>query len=267
MDDRLAARLHRRGSDLRHAHQGELHSGKKIAVVYQNDDYGKDYLYGFRAALGKSYADANIVAREAVEATATIRGVADGARSGRAAQPIFAVFQLPTPTVRTVATGKALGFNPEQIYMNSVAAIKPAMDGMVASAGAPYVNGIITDRVLQGSDRPEVGQRRGDEAVPHDHREVRAGANANDPQVLYGVAKAETFVQALYKAGKNLDARGPDERAPEHELRRTSSRFRAWCRRRRRPTSSSSARCSSSGTTPRHDCGCRSGRLVEGRPR
>ena len=25
----------------------------------------------------------------------------------------------------------------------------------------------------------------------------------NDPQVLYGVAKAETFVQVLYKAGKN----------------------------------------------------------------
>jgi hypothetical protein len=29
------------------------------------------------------------------------------------------------------------------------------------------------------------------------------GANANDPQVLYGVAKAETFVQVLYKVGKN----------------------------------------------------------------
>ena len=45
--------------------------GKKIAIVYQNDDYGKDYLYGFRAALGKKYADANVVAQEAVEATAT----------------------------------------------------------------------------------------------------------------------------------------------------------------------------------------------------
>ncbi len=45
--------------------------GKKIAIVYQNDDYGKDYLYGFRAALGKSYADANVVAQEPVETTAT----------------------------------------------------------------------------------------------------------------------------------------------------------------------------------------------------
>ncbi len=34
------------------------------------------------------------------------------------------------------------------------------------------------------------------------------GLNANDGQVYYGVAKAETFVQALYKAGKNLTRAG-----------------------------------------------------------
>ena len=37
----------------------------------------------------------------------------------------------------------------------------------------------------------------------HDHGEVRPGANANDGLYFYGVAKAEAFVQALYKAGKN----------------------------------------------------------------
>ena len=71
VDDRLAARLHRRGPALRHSTSRRTSTGKKIAIVYQNDDYGKDYLYGFRAALGKQYADANVVAPEAVEATAT----------------------------------------------------------------------------------------------------------------------------------------------------------------------------------------------------
>ena len=47
--------------------------------------------------------------------------------------------------------------NPEQIYMNSVAAIKPAMDGMVAAAGAPYINGIITIALRQGSARTRGG--------------------------------------------------------------------------------------------------------------
>ena len=30
------------------------HSGKKIAVIYQNDDYGKDYLLGLRSVLGQA---------------------------------------------------------------------------------------------------------------------------------------------------------------------------------------------------------------------
>jgi branched-chain amino acid transport system substrate-binding protein len=178
------------------------HRGKKIAIVYQNDDYGKDYLYGFLAALGKQYADANVVAREAVETTAT--SVASNMTRVRASgATILAVFQLPTPTVRTIATGKALGYNPEQIYMNSVAAIKPAMDGMVASAGAPYVNGIITIAYYKDPQDPKWNN----DAAMKLYRTIIAkyggGANADDPQVLYGVAKAETFVQVLYKVGKS----------------------------------------------------------------
>ena len=45
------------------------HSGKKIAVLYQNDDYGKNYLLGLRSVLGKQYADANIVTQQAFEVT------------------------------------------------------------------------------------------------------------------------------------------------------------------------------------------------------
>ena len=181
--------------------------GKKIAIVYQNDDYGKDYLYGFLAALGKQYADANVVAREAVETTAT--SVASNMTRVRASgADILAVFQLPTPTVRTVATGKALGYDPEQIYMNSVAAIKPAMDGMVASAGAPYTNGIIT--IAYAKD-PQDSKWNNDAAMKL-YRSIISkyggGLNANDPQVYYGVAKGETLVQVLYKAGKNLTRAG-----------------------------------------------------------
>ncbi len=183
------------------------HSGKKIAIVYQNDDYGKDYLYGFLAALGKQYADANVVAREAIETTAT-SVAANMVRVRSSGAAILAVFQLPTPTVRTVATGKALGYNPEQIYMNSVAAIKPAMDGMVASAGAPYTNGIIT--IAYAKD-PQDSKWNNDAAMKQ-YRTIIAkyggGLTANDPQVYYGVAKAATFVQILYKAGKNLTRAG-----------------------------------------------------------
>ena len=182
-------------------------SGKKIAVVYQNDDYGKDYLYGFRAALGKAYADANVVAEEAVETTAT-SVAAQMVRVRSSGATILVVFQLPTPTTRTIGTAKALGINPEQIYMNSVAAIKPVTDGMTAALGAPYVNGIIS--VAYFKDPQD--QRWANDAAMKQYRDIIAkygsGANANDPQVMYGVAKAETFVQILYKAGQNLTRAG-----------------------------------------------------------
>jgi branched-chain amino acid transport system substrate-binding protein len=185
------------------SHIKQNFSGKKVAVLYQNDDYGRDYLYGLRAGLGKSYADANVVAQEAVEATATsvasqmVRIRASGAT-------IFVIFQLPTPTVRTIATGKALGYNPEQIYMNSVSAFRQPMAGAIAAAGAPYVNGILSVAYLK-----DVQQARWDnDPAMKLYNQIVAkylpGSNPDDGQIYYGVAKAEAFVQALYRAGKDL---------------------------------------------------------------
>jgi branched-chain amino acid transport system substrate-binding protein len=121
---------------------------------------------------------------------------------------IFAVFQLPTPTVRTLATGKALGFNPEQIYMNSVAAIKPAMDGAIASAGADYVNGIITIGYAKDPQDPKWNSDPAMKLYRQIITKYGGGATVNDPQVYYGVAKGETFVQVLYKVGRNLTRAG-----------------------------------------------------------
>jgi branched-chain amino acid transport system substrate-binding protein len=183
------------------------HRGEKIAIVYQNDDYGKDYLYGFRAALGKQYADANVVAQEAVETTATSVG-AQMTRIKASGATILAVFQLPRPTSTTIGTAKALGINFDQIYMNSVANVKAVMDGLVAALGGPYVNGIITITYAKDPQDPKWNN----DAAMKLYRQIIAkyggGLNANDPQVYYGVAKAETMVQLLYKAGRNLTRAG-----------------------------------------------------------
>ena len=188
-------------------HAKANYAGKKIGVIYQNDDYGKDYLYGFRAALGKKYADANVVAQEAVEPTAT-SAAAQITRIKAAGAQILAVFQLPTPTVRSIATAKALGLNLDQIYMNNVAAIKPATDGMVAAAGAAYVNGLITIQYAKDPQDPKWANDAGMKLYRTIIDKYGGGANANDPQVFYGVAKADAFVQALYKAGRNLTRQG-----------------------------------------------------------
>jgi branched-chain amino acid transport system substrate-binding protein len=74
---------------------------------------------------------------------------------------------------------------------------------MLASAGAPYVNGIITIGYAKDPQDPKWNN----DAAMKQYRTIiqryGGGATVNDPQVYYGVAKAEAFVQVLYKAGKN----------------------------------------------------------------
>ena len=149
------------------------HNGKKIAVLYQNDDYGKNYLLGLRSALGKTYSDANIAAEVPFEVTATSLA-SQMTRIRASGATIFVLLATPTPTIRAYATGRALGFNPEQIYLNSVSATAAFLNVAVANAGANVRERLALGRVPQGPGQPAVEQRSGDEAVPPDHGQVRA---------------------------------------------------------------------------------------------
>jgi branched-chain amino acid transport system substrate-binding protein len=178
------------------------HRGKKIAVLYQNDDYGKDYLYGLRAALGKAYADENIVAEVPYEVTAPTVA-AQMARIRATNAPVFVILATPSPTIQAYAFGKALGYRPEQIYVNSVSATAAFLNIAVQRAGADYVGGSISASYLK--DPADPAQAR-DPAV-REYRQIMAkyapGANAANQLYIYGFAKAETFVQAMYAAGRN----------------------------------------------------------------
>jgi branched-chain amino acid transport system substrate-binding protein len=177
--------------------------GKKIGILYQNDDYGKDYLYGVKYALGKAYAAENVVSEQPFEVTST--SVASQlARIRASGAQVFVILATPTPTIRAYATGKALGYNPDQIYVNSVSATAAFLNVAVGAAGAPYVNNSISVAYLKDPSSPAWNN----DAAMRQYRQVMQkyapSANANDGLYFYGVAKAETFVQALYKAGKNL---------------------------------------------------------------
>ena len=178
------------------------HAGKNIAVLYQNDDYGKDYLLGLRAALGKQYADQNIVAQEPFEVT-TPTVQAQMARIRASGARVFVILATPTFTIQAYAFGKALGYNPDQIYVNSVSATAAFLNIAVQRAGAEYVNGSLSVTYLKDPSNP--AQDR-DPAVQEYNKlmaKYAPGVNAKNQLYMYGFAKAETFVQAMYAAGKN----------------------------------------------------------------
>jgi ABC-type branched-subunit amino acid transport system substrate-binding protein len=176
--------------------------GKKIGILYQNDDYGKDYLYGVKYALGNAYVNQYLATAESFEATAT-SVASQVARIRASGAQVWVILATPPSTIRAYATGKALGYNPDQIYLNSVSATAAFLNVAVASAGAPYVNGSLSVAYLKDPSSPSWNN----DAAMKQYREIMAkyapNANANDGLYLYGFAKAETFVQALYKAGKN----------------------------------------------------------------
>ena len=182
-------------------------NGKKIGVLYQNDAYGKDYLYGLRSALGTQYANTNIVAQEAYEVTAT-SVASQMTRIKASGATVLVLLSTPTPTVRAYATGKALGYNPEQIYVNSVGATAAFLNIAVGLAGAAYVNGSLSINYLKDPSSPNWDN----DAAMKEYKAIMAkyapAAKASDQLYYYGVAKADTFVQNLYKAGKNLTRSG-----------------------------------------------------------
>ena len=175
--------------------------GKKIAVLYQNDDYGKDYLYGLRAALGKQYADANIVAQEAVTAGST-SVASQMARIRASGAQVLVIFALPGLTITTYATGKALNYNPDQIYLNSVSATAAFLNIAVQRAGRPTSTSISISYLKDPSNPAQNG-----DAALQEYRRIMGKyaptANASNGLYVYGFALADTFVQAMYKAGKN----------------------------------------------------------------
>jgi branched-chain amino acid transport system substrate-binding protein len=81
----------------------------KIAVFYQNDDYGKDYLNGLKQGLGSR--QSLIVSEQSYEVTdaSYASQIATQRRSGA---DTWVLLTTPTPTVRAIATARGLNWKP-----------------------------------------------------------------------------------------------------------------------------------------------------------
>jgi branched-chain amino acid transport system substrate-binding protein len=171
----------------------------KIAVFFQNDDYGKDYLRGLKIGLGKK---ANLIVSElGYEVTDTGYG-SQIARQKATGADTWVLLTTPTPTVRAIGTAKALNWKPDTIVINSVAAIDSVMRAAAATAGADFVNGAVSSNYLKNPTNPAYANDK-DVAT---YKSIMSKYSTGDPNNTfhyYGVAKAYDVVRLLYLAGKN----------------------------------------------------------------
>ena len=174
------------------------HPNAKIGVLYQNDDYGQDYLKGLTDGLGDKAS--MIVDKEAYDVTAANPFAQLTKLHASGADTIF-LFSTPKPTIQSLAFITAgLHWEPV-IYLNSVSNPQVYM-GIAAKSGAALKNVTSVGYIKDPTDP----QWANDDGMKL-YKQVIANCstcNVNDGFNIYGVAVAYTMVDILKLAGNTL---------------------------------------------------------------
>ena len=172
----------------------------KIAVLYQNDDFGKENLEGLKKGLGAKAS--NIVGQEPFEATAVdVRTQVAKLRATGAS--IFVIYATPRHAIQAYAFANGLRWSPAVIYTSSVAATDAALTAAKSSGGGDLPERTYTVQYAKDPASPAWNNDAAMKLYKQVMAKYRPGATVTDALNYYGVAAAEAFVQLLYSAGKN----------------------------------------------------------------
>jgi ABC-type branched-subunit amino acid transport system substrate-binding protein len=175
-------------------------AGQKVAVLYQDDDFGQGGLAGIQAELPAS----QIVSKQAYQSgTTTLAPQVTAIKASKA--KVLVQFTVPIYTAIGQLTSFTLNYKP-QLVVSNVGIDPTTVAGLLKSiskgkaSGTALIEGAITDGYLPST---------ADTSNPwiqlfmkiHDQYDKQAPFDGN---VEYGMANAYTLVQALQAAGKNL---------------------------------------------------------------
>ena len=170
----------------------------KIAVLYQNDDYGKDYLEGFEKGLGAK-AKTMIVAKASYE---TSDPTVDSQIVQLQASGANVFFNITTPKFAAQAIRKAydIGWKPIQ-YLNNVSA---SIGSVLTPAGLDKSTGVISIQYLKDSLDPTWKDDKGMKDWYAFMAKYYPDGNVKDGSNVVGYGLAQTMVQVLKQCGDNL---------------------------------------------------------------
>jgi branched-chain amino acid transport system substrate-binding protein len=177
----------------------------KLGVLYQNDDYGNDYLRGLNAGLTQQHAT-QIVATAPYDLSSSPPAAQVGKLKASGADT-FVIFATPTPTIQAYVIATKLGWTPAHVITNSVSATDTFLT-IATKSGSAITNGTITVNYLLDPANPIYNKAPGMKLYRQIMAKYDPKGNANDGLNLYGVAKAWTTVKVLQAAGKNLTRAG-----------------------------------------------------------
>jgi branched-chain amino acid transport system substrate-binding protein len=170
----------------------------KIGVLYQNDDFGKDYLTGVVEGLG-SKAASMIKARASYESTDTTLDsqVLELQAAGCDVLITVAIPKFGAQAVRKVGE---LGWKPLHI-LNGVAS---SVGATLKPAGFQHAQGIISDTSFKDPTDPQWLNDPGYKLWAAFMDKYYPNGDKTDNQTVYGYSMAQTTVQMLKQCGNDL---------------------------------------------------------------
>jgi len=170
----------------------------KIAILFQNDDYGKDYVKGLKDGLGAKAASM-IIAEESYETTEpTIDSHIVKLKSTGA--DVF--FNVTTPKFAAQAIKKNAEVEWKPVhFLNNVSA---SIGSVMKPAGFDASQNIISSTYLKDASDPQWKDDRGMKAFDEFLAKYFPEGNRIDANLIYGYTVAQGLVHVLKACGDDL---------------------------------------------------------------
>src|SRR6476659_6378577 len=170
----------------------------KIAILYQNDDFGKDYLKGTKDGLGAKAASM-IIMEESYEVSEP--SVDSHIVKIKTANPdVLVIYATPKFGAQTIKKTAELGWKPLQIITNVSASVGSVMQ----PAGFENAQGVLSAAYAKDAAdaqwKSDPGMTKWSEFID----KYMPGANRTDSALVYGYGAAQTLAKVLEMCGDDL---------------------------------------------------------------
>ena len=170
----------------------------KIAVLYQNDDLGKDYVTGLREGLGDK-ADKLIIATKTYETTDPTIDSQIVSLQGSGANVLLTV-AAPKFAAQAIRKVYDIGWKPTHFMANISVSIKAVMQ----PAGLEKGIGIITAAYLKDPTDPQWQNTPEYDEWLTWMKKYNTSANVADAIAVYGYSVSQTMAAVLKSCGNDL---------------------------------------------------------------
>lgn len=175
----------------------QQHRNAKLGVIYQNDDYGRDYLKGLKEGLGENGAMIVAAMSYDVSSPSIDSQIVNLKASGADTLMIFASNKFAAQTIRKVAE---LGWKPTQFLAAAASSVSSVMN----PAGFENAQGVMTTNYVKD---PTDSRWKDDEGVKRWRAfmdQYFPSGNKDDLDAVQGYNAGQLLEIVLKRCGDNL---------------------------------------------------------------